>query len=625
MIPKLYPHQQMAVDNVNRYLKSHRYALVELAVGLGKSYIISTLALQYKRAVILQPAMELVKQNHEKLDVAGLSSTMIDSAHKGDWSADYIYTTPQTLSKNMDKAIEPEIVLIDECLTGDTMVQTLDQEKRLDTICAGDIIMCATGPGKVVATSKKYTNKLYKVRLSDGRIIKGTGNHPVFTERGWVRLDNLEVRENIFSIQDMSSLWKKIPSNGQQNKRIAVSQQKILQSVLLKERQSTSTQPCRQARYIKQDFESQQVCESWRQWETSAKSSARLAKNSWRRLGVRIRNKDWALSGWKWLSDLLQGRYWKSSVENCNRNRWAQPSKSSKESNRQKENGFSTTAWVESIQIEEQRVPVPVYNLQVSGHPSYFANGVLTHNCHMFFNGKMFAEIFSRWRTCKVVMLTATPYYQVTHNAYSDGYMWSVSETHSIAETLNIAACACIDREYGLALGYGCPIQFNKIRVPMLKAEHLRDRVTYGSMIESHVRYVKDLIDTMDNCIIYCDSIAQAEMLSERLHIPCVFGKTPKKQRLQIIDDLKSGKTKSLLTVGCLKLGFDFPELKNIILLSNFNNECEAEQVIGRLNRGKGTKFVWYAGRLNHNKPEPGRVTKVKLMALSDLPHKWRR
>lgn len=359
MIPKLYPHQQMAVDNVNRYLKSHRYALVELAVGLGKSYIISTLALQYKRAVILQPAMELVKQNHEKLDVAGLSSTMIDSAHKGDWSADYIYTTPQTLSKNMDKAIEPEIVLIDEA--------------------------------------------------------------------------------------------------------------------------------------------------------------------------------------------------------------------------------------------------------------------------HMFFNGKMFAEIFSRWHTCKVVMLTATPYYQVTHNEYSEGYMWSVSKTHSIAETLNIAACACIDREYGLLLGYGCPIQFNKIRVPMLKAEHLRDRVTYGSMIESHVRYVKDLIDSMDNCIIYCDSIAQAEMLSERLHIPCVFGKTPKKQRLQIIDDLKSGKTKSLLTVGCLKLGFDFPELKNIILLSNFNNECEAEQVIGRLNRGKGTKFVWYAGRLNHNKPEPGRVTKVKLMALSDLPHRWRK
>lgn len=353
----LYPHQEQAVVNANNYLELHRQALIVLSVGLGKSYIISALALQYKRAVILQPAMELVKQNHSKLTVAGLNSTMIDSAHKGDWSADYIYTTPQTLHKNLDKLEEPPIVFIDEA--------------------------------------------------------------------------------------------------------------------------------------------------------------------------------------------------------------------------------------------------------------------------HMFYSGKMFKEIFAKWRNCKIVMLTATPYYQITKNEYSDGYMWSVSTTHSIERDLGIRACINIDREKALAMGYGCEIVYHRItKMPLLQPEYLKDIAIYKFMIEKHISNVQLLIDGLANGIIYANSIAEAEMLSQHFGFPCVFGKTKKKERALIVDNFISGKIKFVITVGCLKLGFDFPGLRNIILLSNFNNECEAEQVIGRLNRGSGTKHVWYIGKLNKNKPVPGKVTRIKLMALSDVRRK---
>ena len=71
-------------------------------------------ALQFKRVVVLQPCIELVKQNHEKLSNAGLNTTMIDSAHKGSWSADYIYTTPQTLCKHLNEVDEPDLLIIDE-------------------------------------------------------------------------------------------------------------------------------------------------------------------------------------------------------------------------------------------------------------------------------------------------------------------------------------------------------------------------------------------------------------------------------------------------------------------------------------------------------------------------------
>lgn len=353
----LYPHQEQAVINTNKYLEDHRRALIVLSVGLGKSYIISALATQYKRAVILQPAMELVKQNHSKLTVAGLSSTMIDSAHKGDWSADFIYTTPQTLHKNLDKIEEPPVVFVDEA--------------------------------------------------------------------------------------------------------------------------------------------------------------------------------------------------------------------------------------------------------------------------HMFFNGKMFDAIFNKWKTCKVVMLTATPYYQVTKNEYDDGYMWSVSTTHSIEKDLGIKACINIDRETALAMGYGCPIEYHKIsKMPILQPEYLKDQAIYQYIIKQHTQNVQLLIDGLTNGIIYANSIAEAELLSDIFGFPCVFGKTKKKERSDIICDFIAGKIKFVITVGCLKLGFDFPGLKNIILLSNFNNECEAEQVIGRLNRGIGTKHVWYIGRLNKNKPVPGKTTRIKLMPIGDIRRK---
>lgn len=360
MTVTLYPHQQQAVNETVKYLRTHRYALIELAVGLGKSYIISTLASMSKsgRAVILQPAMELVKQNHEKLAETGLNCTMIDSAHKGDWKANYIYTTPQTLCKNLDKLEEPSVVLIDEA--------------------------------------------------------------------------------------------------------------------------------------------------------------------------------------------------------------------------------------------------------------------------HMFYSGKMFNTIFKAWKNCKVVLLTATPYYNETKTVYEGGYMYSVSTTRSIADELGIEPCVRLDRAAGLRLGYGCHINFHKVKMVYLKSEHFNDPATYWPMIQSQVQSVRNLVKNMDNCIIYCQNITQAEYLQKELGLPCecVFGKTPKKKRIELIDKLKNGVVRYVLTVGCLKLGFDFPGLKNILLLANFNNECEAEQIVGRLNRGHGEKDVYYIGRLNNNKPVPGKKVKTRLMAVSDFRRK---
>lgn len=576
------------------------------------------IAEHFKRVVVLQPCLELVKQNHAKLDGAGMNTTMVDSLHgKKNLDADFVYTTPQTLAKNLDNIAEPDLLIIDECFTGDTMIHTPDGEVRIDSIKCGDNVLCASGIGKVVNVIKKTTNKLYKVRLNNGEIIKGTGNHPIFTERGWTRLDHLEKWENVFGVQDMPSLWEQVSTDGQSHKRGGVSTKEILQSILFSERQPSSrAKNCKTKRSRNESKTWQQeVLKSWRKWSAVASPSDRFMENPWRRLVLRICNKDRAQSmGWKWLSNLLQSRYRKSYFEDRNRDRWKKSSWCCWKNARQKENGFSTNTWVEDIQVEEQRMPVPVYNLQVSGHPSYFANGVLVHNCNMFYNGTLFNTIFKHWKKCKVVGFTATPYHYERKTIYKSGWMWSETTCHSIEEQYGPAVIN-ISRDDGYSMGYSPKITMTKIRITPIRSEHL-DNPVYKALVDRHLDEVAVLMDKINNAIIYCDSRSHAELLAKTFGYPTVFGSTPKKQREQIVEQFTSGQIPFVFTVGCLTRGFDYQGLENIIILTPFHNPCEAEQVIGRLARGTCNKTCWYNQQLNTSKPVPGKVELVKVKKL---------
>ena len=600
-------------------MENNRFGLVVLAVGLGKSWVMVGIAEYFKRVVVLQPCLELVKQNHSKLDGLGFDTAMIDSAHaKKNWGAEFIYTTPQSLVKNLDKIQEPDLLIIDECFTGDTMIHTPDGDVRIDSIKCGDNVLCASGVGKVVNVIKKTTNKLYKVRLNNGKIIKGTGNHPIFTERGWVRLDHLEKWENVFSVQDMPNLWEKVSTNGQSHKRGAVSNKEVLQSILFKERQPSASVKNNKTKRSRNEFETwrQEVLKSWRKWSTVACSSDRFMENPWRRLVLRICNKNRTQSmGWKRLSHLLQSRYRKPYFEDRNRDRRAESSLCSRKNERQKERGFFTNTWVEDIQVEEQRMPVPVYNLQVSGHPSYFANGVLVHNCNVFYDGKLFDQIFSVWKHCKVAGFTATPYYYKRKTVYKNGWMCNQTTIVSIEEQYGHAVIN-IDREQGHALGYSPEIKMRKVNIVPLTSDHLDNPVVYEKIINEHLHGVSDLCKTLHNGIIYCDSITHAELLSKVFNIPTVFGSTPKKRRVDLIERFLQGRIPFLLTVGCLVRGFDRQDLENIILLTNFNNSCELEQVVGRLNRGTCNKTCWYNRRINTKKPVPGTTEIIKIKKL---------
>lgn len=341
----LRPHQQGIVDAVmGKFATGERFALAVAAVASGKSYAAATIAQKFKRVVVLQPSIELMRQNHKSFEKLGIENVMINGTEKGDWNSDVILTTANTLSRNLDKATEPDLLIIDE----------------------------------------------------------------------------------------------------------------------------------------------------------------------------------------------LHLQHW----------------------------------------------------------------------------GKMRNSIMKAWQKCKVFGMTATPHYYTQDVRYKRGTMYSVTTCRAIADGYFGPAVYNIDREQLKELGYGADIDIRKVPICKARDMHFQNPVIYKPIIDQHIAQLSALLKGLKNGIIYCDSIAHCEYLHGHLpDIAVLTGTTKTKERKEIVSSFIEGKTKFIATVGCLKIGFDKPDLENIIVLTNVNNPSNAEQQIGRLNRGSGAKTCYYNSVLNTAEPIIGKET----------------
>lgn len=98
----------------------------------------------------------------------------------------------------------------DHCLTGDTLVMTEPGEKPISELVgtSGMVWSFNTETGK--PELKPYrdcrmTQKqadIYKIELEDGRIIRCTGDHPILTNRGYIKAKYLKESDKITDISD---------------------------------------------------------------------------------------------------------------------------------------------------------------------------------------------------------------------------------------------------------------------------------------------------------------------------------------------------------------------------------------------------------------------------------------
>ena len=94
----------------------------------------------------------------------------------------------------------------DHCLTGDTLVDTTDGQKRIsDLVGKTGEAYCTDGETikirkfhDVRMTQKKA--KVFEVQLTNGKTFKATAEHPILTRRGWVLLKDLRGDDEIACI-----------------------------------------------------------------------------------------------------------------------------------------------------------------------------------------------------------------------------------------------------------------------------------------------------------------------------------------------------------------------------------------------------------------------------------------
>jgi DNA repair protein RadD len=433
---KLRDYQEAAVESVFDFYSKPREldatgkpkrknALLCLPTASGKSLVIAELAKRMfervpnTRIIMATHIKELIRQNAEKLTdlwpnaPLGIYSAGLKSA---DSAMPIVYGGIQSMVGKFPKFGHRDFLFVDECFTGETLVSTPAGQKRIDKVRLGDTVFTATGLGKILAISKKLTAQTYKVRLSDGTEIRCTGNHPFLSRGGWVEAKSLGKGACVFGIQNMPELWDRISSKNNKNPhsiQIGFRQSKILLNILFKEKRERDVDAGGKGKGIgnsKTDW-AQAIC-SWWQRQINANPSL-FFRNDGTGLDGRIGYPDKSSEVVETVSDLLQSGFGSREKETGNRIGRKFSYGETKRIGRQ-ERQISNVVRVADITLEELGSGSFVFNLEVDGHPSYFANNTLVHNCHLVGNEGSYLKFINELEKTnpflKIVGLSATPY-----------------------------------------------------------------------------------------------------------------------------------------------------------------------------------------------------------------------
>lgn len=104
-------------------------------------------------------------------------------------------------SYKVNGAGDPTNVIIDannHCLSPDTMIETINGAVRISQIKAGDLVLTRKGYRRVLKAWISGRNaKTYNLSTASGLSLTATGNHEIFTGRGFVRTDALRYNDDL--------------------------------------------------------------------------------------------------------------------------------------------------------------------------------------------------------------------------------------------------------------------------------------------------------------------------------------------------------------------------------------------------------------------------------------------
>jgi DNA repair protein RadD len=597
---QLRDYQQRTLDDLYQWWmqRPNENPLVTVPTGGGKSVIIAELCRllfdtwpeEHPRTVVLVPSKELAEQNAAKLK-AMLPTTLKVGYYsaalgKKEPDADVIVATIGSIANAAHLLGNIKCVVIDECFTAETLIATTEGNKRIADIRVGDAVYHAAGIGVVQAISEREVNSICTVRLSNGTEIRTTDNHPFFTNAGWKCAKDLARGDGLVRLQDMPALWRDFSSLEQdQGKRnricasdTAVQQSQVLLDLLFQEsgeRHVGEWSQREDGSNAAGDW-AQAVSKWWkRPWNDRPSSGCSFDAFNW--LDSRVSNQDGRSKECANIPNLLQGGHWESEQENCHRTGRELTQRETKTAGSE-EGCVPAHTWVESVTHQELSGSEPVFNLQVGGHPSYFADGVLVHNCHLVNPDgreagryRKFLSDLGKYCQFRVVGWTATPFRGngIWLTEGDEPLFHGVASRVTVQELLSEGHLAPLIR----------PVDAINTRIDTagigtssgdFNLDELSDRVE--NYLELAAEEACKLAADRKKWIAFTPTVLNANHLSDLLNArgivsAVVCGDTPKADRERLIAEFRTGRIRCLVTVLALATGFDVPDVDCIIWL----------------------------------------------------------
>ena len=607
----LRDYQQRAIDQLYDWFRNNDgNPCLVLPTGAGKSHVNAALckdALQSwpeTRVLMLTHVKELIEQNAEKMLQHWPNAPLgIYSASIGRRDIGEPITFAGIMSvRNRVRAIgHIDLVIVDECFVPGTKIATPSGLVDIEKIKCGDEVFNLAGVGVIQAISRKLADATYLVELDDGRSIECTGNHPFLTEEGWRSARDLDEGAYLVGLESMSGLWRDVLSleeSGRSGKRSdgdagkGMGKAIVLLREVCKEIVSDGSQ-CSGAPKNKGSAEGDtaQTYSAWRERALTAFAAIGSSACPWGGVGSGVCDQNRSGSPEWRISKCVQGGYSKSIPDDCDRAGWRIAQGAGETRTRPQEGSMLGGPRVVSVSCVERESPTPVFNLQVSGHPSYFAEGVAVHNCHLINHNETgsYREFIDALRKInphlRVIGLTATPY-RLGHGYITD----KPALFDALIEPVTI-------EELVLA-GHLSPLR-SKVTKTRLDTTGVKTRG--GEFIESELQAAVDVKLTNEAVVdeviaraegrkawlFFCSGVDHAQHVADALNergVPtaCVHGKTPKGEREVILRAYKAGQLRALTNANVLTTGFDYPDIDLIAMVRPTKSAGLYMQMAGR-------------------------------------------
>ena len=584
------------------------------------------------RGCVLAHRKELVEQNHAKLESYFTDCPIgIFSAGLGrrDYDAQILFASIDSIFKKSGEFPAFDFIFVDECFPAGTPIAMVSGDwKSIEDVITGDAVLNATGRGVVTETSHTITTELVTVRLSNGRSFRCTKRHPVFTSSGWKNAGDLEQWERVACVQDMPGLWRNLRSleeDGRREDRCTV-QGKSLQEALVLQRllREESGEP--NARPGGEGKDAAVAPANWAQAERERRQRQRDDRpatgtdelsvvGAGMDTGTCRANANEALGR---LSVPLQDRPRESTQDASNRGGREFALREEATIGRE-EGGSSGWARVESVASEQLESPLVVYNFGVSGHPSYFANDVLVHNCHRIppsGDGK-YRQFIQGCQAInpklRVVGWTATPFRMGCGPiCHKDHILHEVCYSAGITELIGDGFLSQLRTKVSPIKADLSGVKRNSGGDYVVK--QLSAAACKGDLVAAAVARALELlaIKKRKSAIFFCIDVehcrkVSAELARHGIDAPAITGKTKIVERDRITANFKAKRLNAVCCVNVLTEGFDAPHIDAIILLRSTLSPGLFAQMVGRglrIDPGKDYCLVLdFAGCIDEHGP----------------------